>query len=270
MASTLFGRAQRSAPSFAALERLASSGDIRDRAFAASALSFGQRDPAEVAAVYSRIRAAAKDHHADVRARICARALDAQTLLAHLETQPLDVRDHYVEEILDIAYPSHGAIHHCPSGLAEIVFMLSHADLRPGKTFVDLGAGLGKVVLLVALLTGARAFGVELDPLLVFEARSAARSLDLEHAHFLEGDIRDTPLPAADVYYMYIPLMRSGALVERLPRTKERATLVFSQALDLEHTPWLRASGASSYWLEMYEARPQPRVEREWRSYAGR
>jgi SAM-dependent methyltransferase len=248
-------------PSFATLERLARSADIRDRAFVASALSLGRHHPAETAGLHARIREAATNHHAGIRARIRDGALDAKAFLAHLEDHPLDVRDHMVEEILDIAYPPQEqtslpreAIPYCPSGLAEIVFMLSHADLGPGKTFVDLGAGLGKVVLLVAMLTGARAVGIELDPLLVLEARSAARSLNLDHACFLEGDIRDVQLPPTDVYYMYIPLIHSRAVVERLTASsRERRALLFAQPLDLTNLPGWRATGKASYWLEMYE-----------------
>ncbi len=145
-------------------------------------------------------------------------------------------------------------IHYCPSGLAEILFMLENANLGPGKTFVDLGSGLGKVVLMAALLTGARAYGVEIDSLALARARSVAQSLRDDNAHFIEGDIRDVALPPADVYYMYIPLSHSTALVERLRvLAAERSIVLSSQALDLTHLPWLRPGNAASYWLEMYE-----------------
>jgi hypothetical protein len=75
---------------------------------------------------------------------------------------PLELRDHWVEEILDVAYPPCAEtsprpelLLDSPSGLGEILFMLDLATLGLGRTFVDLGAGSGKAVLLVALLTGA-------------------------------------------------------------------------------------------------------------------
>ena len=263
-------------PSFAALERLATSADIRDRAFVASVLSLRRHaeDHEKVALLYERVREAARGHHAELRERIREGVLDRRAFIAHLRKAPVEIRDHLVEEILDVAYPPleeqslpREAIHYCPSGLDEILLTLDHADLRPGKTFVDLGSGLGKVVLLVALLTGARAFGVELDPILVSRARSAASALRLDEAHFIEGDIRDAPLPAADVYYMYIPLIHSNAVVSRLePFAAARRTLLFAQPLDLKHLPWLKAGGAASSWLEMYEgeltapAAPPPRT----------
>jgi protein-L-isoaspartate O-methyltransferase len=256
------------APSFAALETLALSADIRDRAFAASVLSLRRAAPeaedrARVAVLYARIREAGKLHHAETRARIRTGTLDREAFVASLRETPSEVRDHFIEEVLDVAYPpldeaplSRDEIHYCPSGLDEILFLLKNADLRPGATFVDLGSGLGKVVLLVALLTGAHAYGLERDPHLVCHASAAARSLELDNARFIEGDIREAPLPRADVYYMYSPLTQPTAVVARLKElATERRTLLFSQALDLGQLPWLKATGAASYWLVKYEGR---------------
>lgn len=249
-------------PALAMLEPLVTSPDIRDRAFAASALSLrpaGER--AEVAVLYERIRETARATHAEVRRRIQEGTLDTGTFIAGLREAPLEIRDHLVEEILDVAYPPldevslpREVIQYSPSGISEILFMLENTDLHTDKTFVDLGAGLGKVVLLVALLTGARAYGVELDPLLVAHARASADALHLD-AHFIEGDIREAPLPAADVYYMYIPLIRSADVAARLAAfASERKIQLFSQPLNLREFPWLDARNVRSYWLEKYES----------------
>jgi SAM-dependent methyltransferase len=254
----------RNPPGFEVLEELVMSADIRDRAYAASVMSLGSRtaDRERVAILFQRLRDRGRDHHTEVRRRIHDGTLDRRAFLARLRETSLETRDHLIEEILDIAYVPQldaalppKAFTYCPSGLAEILFMLENAGLGPGKTFVDLGAGLGKVVLLVALLTGARAYGVEIDPHLVRHAHAAARSLRLDDAHFIEGDIRRAPLPSADVYYMYIPLAHPASVVGRLPTSAaNERVLVFAQAMDLTHLPWLRRSRASSYWLEMYEA----------------
>ncbi|MBX3188951.1 MAG: hypothetical protein KF819_18165 [Labilithrix sp.] len=227
--------------------------DIRDRAFAASTLAMrGDADPS----LYARIRQAAEAEHAGVRARIRDGTLDKEAFLAELRRAPLEIRDHLVEEILDVAYPPFGDRGHTPSGLAEILFTLDNAGLGPGKTFVDLGAGLGKVAMLVALLSGARAIGVELDAHLVAHARAASRALGLDGVELVEGDLRDVALPPADVYYMYIPFAGSAAVVERLaPIAAERDIVLFSQPLDGARFPWLEARGTASYWLEIYESR---------------
>ena len=199
--------------------------------------------------------------HAEVRARIRDGKLDRRAFLAELRAAPLATRDHLVEELLDIAYPPLGewqlpseAVPYAPSGVAEILFALENARLGPHESFVDLGSGLGKVVLLVALLSGARAHGIELDPRLVGDSRAAAAGLGLHNAHFSEADIRVAPLPQADVYYMFIPVLRSTEIARRLAADAAgRHFLLFSSALDLRALPWLAACNRASYWLEMYE-----------------
>src|ERR1700723_2530271 len=90
-----------------ALEPLARSADIRDRAFAASVLSLWRRedDRERVAALYRRVRETALSHHADTRRAIRDGTLDTRTFLARLADVSLEIRDHFVEEILDVAYP---------------------------------------------------------------------------------------------------------------------------------------------------------------------
>ena len=261
-------------PTFTELERLGVSSDIRDRAFAASALRFLLRseDAGRTSALYERIRGTASDHHAELRQRIREGSLDKRAFLTELHEAPFEIRDHLVEEILDIAYPpleeigrSREAFDYLPSGLSEILFALEHACLGPESTFVDLGSGLGKVVLLVALLSGARAIGVELDPRLASHARSAARSMNLGNARFIEGDIREIALPPADAYYMYIPLLRSADVAARLEEfARRRKIVLLSQALDTERLPWLRSANAGSYWLEMYEGGSAARTTHQY------
>ncbi len=250
--------------SLSILERLATSAEVGDRAFAAGALGLrrGAAQPERVAQLYARIEETASRAHAALRARIRSGGMSRDALLGLLENTPLDIRDHLVEEILGIAYPplaraaaERDVNRDFTSSLREILFVLDHARLGPASSFVDLGAGLGKVVLLVALLTGARAWGLELDSALVAGAQSAARSLELERAQFVQGDICQAALPPADVYYMFIPCLGSAAVAERLaPIAAQRKLLLFSQALDLTALPWLRATGERCYWLQMYES----------------
>ena len=77
------------APSFAELERLATSADIRDRAFAAGVLSLCVHDAEKVATLYERIRETARSHHAGMRARIRDGTLDKQRSLPICERHHL-------------------------------------------------------------------------------------------------------------------------------------------------------------------------------------
>jgi hypothetical protein len=94
----------------------------------------------------------------------------------------------------------------------------------PEDVFVDLGAGLGQVVLLVHLLTGAAARGVEIEPAFCEYARGCAAGLGLAEAWdagvgscphavtFLEGDAREASYAEGTVFFMYTPFR--GALLE--------------------------------------------------------
>jgi SAM-dependent methyltransferase len=244
-------------------EQLAKSTNIGDRAFAASVLGLGSIATDRERAAYRRIRETALSAHASLRAQIRAGTLDTRGFVARLLAEPAEHRDQLVEEILDIAYPPCELLTgtqkvggYSPSGIDEVLFMLDQAKLGPGKTFVDLGSGLGKVVLLVALLTGARAIGLEHDAGLVAHARAAAGTLGLTGASFLAGDLRETALPAADAYYMFMPSVDSADIVARLaPLAATRDFLLFSQRLDPERFAWLTTRGRSYYWLECYECR---------------
>jgi hypothetical protein len=248
----------------ATLERLAASTSVRDRAFAASALALGRHEhEAERAAqLYKRIDETARSQHAALVARIREGNLEREGLLALLEAEAPDARDHLVEEILGIAYPpfeppsrEREPTLDNPSGFAEISFGFEQARLGPDHTLVDLGAGQGKVVLLAALLTGARALGIELDPRAVTRAQAAAAALGLDRAEFVQGDIRSAPLPEADVYYMFSPFLGSAEVVRRLrPIAVRRQIRLLCQPLDLKALPWLKATGARRYWLEVYES----------------
>jgi SAM-dependent methyltransferase len=253
-----------SVPTLSELAELAGSERLEDRAFAGSVLQMGRMSASasELSALYERVHEAAGRAHATWRERIAGGHFDRAAFLSELEQHPLELRNHWVEEALGIAYPPlqlrqlpQELVSYSPSGVAEVLFMLDSAALGPGHTVVDLGSGLGKVVLLAALLSGAQAIGIELDPVLVAAARSAASELGLDHARFLEGDLRSIPLPQADVYYMFIPLQRSAQLLQRLePIARQRSFLLYAQGLELSQTPWLRRTGAESYWLERFEA----------------
>jgi hypothetical protein len=252
-----------SAPDLHALETLATSESLPDRAFAASELRRRADSGGDnaVRALYERVRATAARVHAPVRDRIRSGGFDRRALDGALSDAAREHRDHLLEEILGIAYPPLDAggragevVLDATSGVDEILFMIEHSGLGPGKKLVDLGAGAGKVVLLTATLTGATAEGLEIDSPLVAHANAAAAALGLgNRARFGLVDIRDAELPRAEVYYMYIPLIGAASLVTRLePTARERRFVLFCQALDLARFPWLRRTGHASYWLEMY------------------
>lgn len=77
------------------------------------------------------------------------------------------------------------------------------ADLHPGEIVLDLGSGAGLDVLLSARRVGpsGKAYGIDMTPEMLAEARANQLEAGVENAEFLEGYIEDVPLPdgAVDV-----------------------------------------------------------------------
>jgi hypothetical protein len=215
--------------------------ELRDRAFASGVARLGGASQAP-------LRETARSAHVE------ARALRGPALRAAIEAVPADVRDHWVEELLDVAYvdlPRDSP--YVPSQTADLFHAFDAVRLGPDDCLVDVGSGLGKVVMLASMLTGARAHGVENDPALVGHAREAARALDLPRLSFEENDALAADISAATVFFLYIPF--SGqTLGAFLARVRELARLrplrICASPID---APWLRPIAPPSSWLSIYE-----------------
>jgi hypothetical protein len=86
-----------------------------------------------------------------------------------------------------------------------VVELVERMGFGPEDIFVDLGAGLGQVVLLVHLLTGMRALGVEIEPAYCAYARRCAEKLGLTGVGFELGDARGADLSAGTVFFLFTP-----------------------------------------------------------------
>jgi hypothetical protein len=152
--------------------------------------------------------------------------------------------------------PHHVGYH--ASGVAAILQMLIEVPVVAGDVLVDLGAGLGKVVLLTRLLTGASVRGVEMQPALVSRAREAADRLGLQDVTVAQGDAREADLAGGTVFYLYAPFT-GPVLVEVMDRLRcvatRRAIVVCTLGLDLEReAPWLVRRPLDSFWLAIYDS----------------
>jgi hypothetical protein len=101
-----------------------------------------------------------------------------------------------------------------PTPGALILSLVQRAEIRSRDVFYDLGAGLGWVVILVALLRGADARGIELEPSYCEYARACASALGLRNVTFVGGDAREASLADGSVFYMYTPFR--GELLRRV------------------------------------------------------
>jgi protein-L-isoaspartate O-methyltransferase len=222
---------------------------------------------AELGVLHATVRAASLCQHAELRARIAKGELRGRALREHFDAVPPLERDHFVEEVLGIAYPpleepalSPDLMTYAPSGYDEIVHAFDVSALGPADRFLDLGAGLGKVVMLAALLTGAKSTGIERDGVLCELGEVARRELGLGGVRLERGDARQVQSAEADVIFMYLPFSGEvlATVLARLltdpQRSAARARRRFlcTGPLALERYPGLALAGPSKSWLNVY------------------
>jgi hypothetical protein len=88
----------------------------------------------------------------------------------------------------------------------RVVFELMRlAEMGSDDVFFDIGSGLGQVVLLVNLLTGVRARGIEYEPAYCAYASAIASRLRLADTEFINADARDGDYSKGTVFFLYTP-----------------------------------------------------------------
>ncbi|HEX8216994.1 MAG TPA: class I SAM-dependent methyltransferase, partial [Allosphingosinicella sp.] len=100
------------------------------------------------------------------------------------------------EDDLDVPY--------VPTPMRVVDRMLEMAEVGPSDYLIDLGSGDGRIPV-AAARRGARALGVDIDPMRIGEAHAAARLAGVEtRARFRRQDLFETPLREASVVTMYL------------------------------------------------------------------
>jgi len=259
-------------PPWDELAQLVKSGDLAERAFVAGATRLrwwrdrDAGDRARAVRLLEELRARGVAEHADVRAAIRSGRLAGAELRGHIEAIAEDLRDSWVEEVFDVASPpmeepayERGLVPYVPSGVAEILHAVDVSGVGPDQTLVDLGSGMGKVVMLASLVSGARGLGIEIDPVLAQASSEAASSLSLDRVRIVRGDARHADLAQGDVFFMYLPF--TGAPFDAvMKRIEEVATakrvVVCAVAIDVRRFRWLSPRAAPSSWMQVYESAP--------------
>jgi hypothetical protein len=167
-----------------------------------------------------------------------------------------DFLDELVAGIFQIVEPEEGDIQrrpetvfYQPTPARHIFRMIGPARITADDVLVDLGSGLGHVVLLTAVCTSARALGVELEGSYVECARRCAQQLNIERATFLHQDARLVDLSMGTVFYLHTPF--SGSILETvLGRLRDEAATrpirvcAFGPCTErVGQQPWLQADG---------------------------
>ncbi|MCZ6876098.1 MAG: class I SAM-dependent methyltransferase [bacterium] len=190
------------------------------------------------------------------------RGYDALDALLHgllrAEQAPATVQRHDVEMIL-----------YEPTPARAILDLVDQVPLNADDVFYDLGAGLGHVAILVHLLTGARARGVEIETAYCEHARRCAKELGLSQVHVVNRDARNVDYTDGTVFFMYTPF--TGTLLDTVLATLSRVarhhpiTLCTHGACTFEmaRQTWLRQHHPGSehaYALGVFNSLPRPDI----------
>jgi len=91
-----------------------------------------------------------------------------------------------------------------PTPQAVVERMLEAARIKPGEMVYDLGSGDGRIVITAAQKFGARAVGVEIDPVQCRKAMEKIKSLGLaDMVNIMEASALRIDLRPADVVTMF-------------------------------------------------------------------
>ena len=127
-----------------------------------------------------------------------------------------------------------------------ILELVEKAHLTGNDVFYDLGSGLGQVPILVNLLSGATAKGIEFEPAYCDYARGCAAELNLSGVEFINVDARNVDYSDGTVFFMYTPFEGRllQAVLEKLRgEARRRMIRLFSYGsctLKVSRQSWLK------------------------------
>jgi precorrin-6B methylase 2 len=123
-----------------------------------------------------------------------------------------------------------------PTREARIRKALQLAQLRPGETLYDLGAGDGRVLLMAAQEFSAQAVGIEIGPVqwglgwLRVCLSGSKQRVRMRGGNFYKADVS-----TADVVFVYLTSAQTSRLAKKLAQELRPGTRVVSIAADFPH-----------------------------------
>ncbi len=121
--------------------------------------------------------------------------------------------------------------------LQVVRHMLTLAELRPGETFYDLGAGDGRTVVMAAQEFGARSVGVELREDLAKKALATVQDLGIQdRVTIVQEDMFRVDLSQANVVFLYLTTSANDKIKPKLERELKEGSRIVSH--DYEVLGW--------------------------------
>jgi len=142
-----------------------------------------------------------------------------------------------------------------PTSQEVVEAMLRMAAVTKDDVVYDLGCGDGRIVIAAAKEFGARAVGVDKDPLRIAEAKAnAAHAGVTRRVKFVEDDLFDVDIRKATVVMLYLlqslNLQLKGRLLEQLAPGARVVSHAFDMGSDWEPAQKLEVGGRVAYlWI---------------------
>jgi hypothetical protein len=150
-----------------------------------------------------------------------------------------------------------------PTPARIVLELIERASLKKEDVFYDVGSGLGQVSMLVNLLSGVRAKGVEFEPAYCDYARRCAKELSLSRVEFINADAREVDYSDGTIFFMYTPF--EGKLLQEVLeklkgeslKRKIRVCTYGPCTLQVSRQSWLKCAdqnGNSVHKLAVFES----------------
>ena len=144
-----------------------------------------------------------------------------------------------------------------PANRTRIRRALELSELQPGEIFYDLGAGDGRVLIAAARDFGARAVGVEIEPVhCIYIWLKALASGLRSHVSIRWMNFYKTSLKEADVVFVYLTSTQTARLKPLLERQLRSGARVVSISADF--VGWQPAAIDTRHLIFLYRMPPQP------------
>ncbi|MEW5742782.1 MAG: hypothetical protein AB1938_27950 [Myxococcota bacterium] len=201
-----------------------------------------------------------------MRARLAQRPVAPREFREALLAVGPSERDAWVDSVLglsevagDGASLPRGCVPYLPCPVDALLRAVDVAEVGVDDVIVDVGSGLGRAAVLMQLLSGASAIGVEIQPDLAAASRRLAERVKGLRFTVVEGDAVEERAALSDgsVFFLYCPF--SGERLTRLLASLEalagaRRLRVCCVDLPLPHCPWLEPVGPDGGALAVYRS----------------
>lgn len=115
-----------------------------------------------------------------------------------------------------------------PTRAKDIQDILSHADLKSGQTFIELGCGDGRVTREAVKQYGVKGRGIDVNQALILWARLKSWLLGVPNVHFEKNNVKTMSYADIDVIYMFLLPSLIETFHNRLVREVKPDTLIIS------------------------------------------